>query len=216
MTTSKNKQARTPAQQPKKTRSIPWLGIAFGVVALALVSAIVFSSSEPLGSEFGTVDVVGEGLAPFPGNGADPAVGTLAPELIGENFSGDTVEVLHDGKAKAVVFLAHWCPHCQAEVPRVQAWLDSGGGVEGVDIVSVATSMNSAQPNFPPSTWLDREGWTVPVIADDSDLSALRSFGSGGFPYWVFLDGDGNVVRRSSGELEIGTLQGFLQEAANA
>lgn len=220
MTTAKNKQAnskgKAAVQAPKKPRSIPWLGIAFGVIAVALVSAIVFSSSDPLGSEFGTVEVVGDSLAPYSSSAADTAVGSLAPEIVGEDFAGNPVEVTHDGRAKAVVFLAHWCPHCQAEVPRVQAWLDSGGGVEGVDLVSVATSMNSAQPNFPPSEWLDREGWTVPTIADDQDFSALRAYGSGGFPYWVFLDKNGDVVRRSSGELDIQTLQAFMQEAANA
>ncbi len=216
MTTAKNKQAKPAAKAPKQQRSIPWLGIAFGVIAVALVGAIVFSSSDPLGSEFGTVEVSGDSLAPYTGNGVDAAIGSLAPEIVGADFDGNPVEVLHDGRAKAVIFLAHWCPHCQVEVPRVQAWLDSGGGVEGVDLVSVATSMNSAQPNFPPSEWLDREGWTVPVIADDKDFAALRAYGSGGFPYYVFLDKNGDVVRRSSGELDIQTLQAFMQEAANA
>jgi len=224
VTTAKKTPAKQPAtKQPaakqtpaKKPRSIPWLGIAFGVVAIALVGAIVFSSSEPIGSEFGTVEVTGDDLAPFGADGADPAVGVQAPELTGADFDGSAVAVEHDGQPRAVIFLAHWCPHCQAEVPRVQAWLASGGGVEGVDLVSVATSMNSAQPNFPPSEWLEREGWSVPVILDDKDSSAYRAYGAGGFPYYVFLDKDGNVVRRSSGELDIATLEAYLQEAANA
>lgn len=215
--TTKDKQTKAAAQGLKPQRSVPWLGIAFGVIAVALVGAIVFSSSEPLGSEFGTVEVSGDTLAPYASGGAaDSAVGAEAPELVGEDFDGNAVELQHDGRAKAVIFLAHWCPHCQAEVPRVQAWLESGGGVEGVDLVSVATSMNSAQPNFPPSEWLEREGWTVPVIVDDQDFAAYRAYGSGGFPYYVFLDDQGNVVRRSSGELDIQTLQAFMQEAASA
>lgn len=222
MTTSKKKseksQARTggkaakPQAQPRK---IPWLGIAFGAIALALVGAIVFSSDEAIGSEFGDVTVDGA-LPPFVDSASDAAVGQPAPDVEGVDFDGNTVAIENDGTAKAVVFLAHWCPHCQAEVPRVQAWLDGGGGVEGVEVISVTTSMNSAQPNYPPSEWLDREEWTSPVIRDDSDSTVLASYGAGGFPYWVFVDADGNVTRRSAGELDIPTLEAFMTEAANA
>ncbi len=196
-------------------RKIPWLGIAFGVIAVALVGAIVFSSDEAIGSETGDVEIDGA-LPPFLNGQADQALGMAAPEVTGIDFAGDPVEITNDGSAKAIVFLAHWCPHCQAEVPRVQAWLEAGGGVEGVDIYSVTTSMNSAQPNYPPSEWLDREGWTPPVLRDDSDSSALAAYGAGGFPYWVFVDADGNVTRRSSGQLDIATLETFMAEAANS
>ena len=32
-----------------------------------------------------------------------------------------------DGKAKAIFFVAHWCPHCQAEIPRLSEWLKTHG-----------------------------------------------------------------------------------------
>lgn len=211
MTTAKNRPIRPASTSPP--RKIPWLGIVFGVIALALVAAIVFSSSDPIGSEFGDVTIAGESLAPFAEPTADPAIGQPAPQLTGVGFDGAEVGIENDGTAKAIVFLAHWCSHCQAEVPRVQSWLDSGGGVAGVELYSVSTSMNSAQPNFPPSEWLDGVGWTPPLIRDDKDSSALVAFGAGGFPYWVFVDANGNVVRRSSGELDIPTLQAYMTEA---
>jgi len=96
--------------------------------------------------------------------------------------------------------------HAAAEEEAVQAWLDAGGGVEGVEIVSVLTSMNSSQPNYPPSEWMEREGWTSPMIRDGDGNEVLAAYGAGGFPYYVFADGDGNVVRRSSGELDIATV----------
>lgn len=208
---------------PKKpsTRKIPWLGIAFVVIALALVGAIVFSSDSPIGSEGGEPEVAGEALPAFVGTSStdpevDPAVGTAAPVVDGADFEGTAVE-LADGNPQAIVFLAHWCPHCQAEVPRVQDWLDSGGGVDGVEMVSVATSMDSTRTNYPPSEWLDNEGWSVPVIADsEPEADVYVSYGAGGFPYWVFVDADGNVVRRSSGELDISTLESYMQEIAPA
>ena len=125
------------------------------------------------------------------------ANGETAPTVIGQDFDGNEVRIENDGRAKAIVLLAHWCAHCQNEVPAVQAWLDSGGGVEGVDMYSVATAMDSNRDNFPPSEWLDREGWTVPVIRDDSNNSVHTAYGSGGFPFWVFVNSDGTVAFRA-------------------
>ncbi len=187
-----------------------------------LVAAIVFSGEEPIGSggEYGEPAVSGEALpAMAPGAAivdADPANGLVAPELTGQDFDDGTVEINHDGTPKAIVFLAHWCQHCQAEVPRVQEWLDATGGVEGVDVYSVTTSASSGQPNWPPSSWLDREGWTSPNLRDDQNSSALRAYGGSSFPYWVFLNGDGTVALRVAGQTEIDTLQTIMESLQTA
>ncbi len=201
--------------EKKSAKKIPWLGIVFGVVALALVAAIVFSSDKPIGTEAGEPELAGESLPPFSEGAADPAIGMAAPVVQGEDFDGNAVSIGGAGTPMGVVFLAHWCPHCQVEVPRVQQWLDAGGGVPGVEIRSVATSMNSARENYPPSAWLEREGWTSPVMRDSASDDALLAYGAGAFPYWVFLDADGNVVRRSAGELSVDQLEAYLEEAAS-
>jgi cyclophilin family peptidyl-prolyl cis-trans isomerase len=146
---------------------------------------------------------------------ADAGVGLIAPAVVGSDFTGTPVTIdPTDGRAKAIVFLAHWCPHCQAEVPRVQEWLDGGGGVPGVDIVSVSTAVQPDGDNYPPSAWLDDEGWTSPVIRDDEQSQALVAYGAGAFPYWVFVDPQGTVVRRTAGELDISTLEQYMAEAS--
>jgi thiol-disulfide isomerase/thioredoxin len=139
------------------------------------------------------------------------ATGETAPTVVGEDFDGNEARIENDGRAKAIVFLAHWCPHCQNEVPAVQAWLDSGGGVEGVDMYSVATAMNSTKDNYPSSEWLDREGWTVPVIVDDVDDSVYRAHGAGGFPFWIFENSDGTVAVRVAGSTPIAELEQIMQ-----
>lgn len=217
--TTKTKKQGSP-KGPKKTepakRKIPVLGLAFGAVAVLLVAAIVFSSEEAIGSagEFGDPTVTGEDLPPFASQtsvvSADAAAGLVAPEVSGQDFDDSTVEIKADGTPKAIVFLAHWCSHCRSEVPRVQAWLDAGGGVDGVEIMSVTTSSNSGQPNWPPSEWIENEGWTPPNIRDDSDSTVLRSFGGSAFPYWVFLNGDGTVAFRQSGETDVATLEAIM------
>jgi hypothetical protein len=88
-------------------------------------------------------------------------------------------------------------------VPRVQSWLDGGGGPSTVDLYAVSTFANPERPNHPPDAWLARERWTVPTAVDDGASSIARAFGLNAFPYWVFVRADGTVAARASGELSI-------------
>jgi thiol-disulfide isomerase/thioredoxin len=217
MTTRAKKSSQKGPQSTERSKpKIPVIGIAFGAVALLLVAAIVLSSNDPIGSggEFGEPTITGDSLPPLSSQASavtdDAAFGLTAPEVTGQDFDDSVVEIKNDGTPKAIVFLAHWCQHCQAEVPQVQAWINATGGVPGVEIFSVTTSASSGQPNWPPSEWLDREGWTIPNVRDDSDSSVLGAFGGNAFPYWVFLNGDGTVAFRQSGRTEISTLETIL------
>ena len=225
MTTSKDRKeagkskARTGPAKPAATkpkRKVPILAIAFVGIGALLVIAVVFSGGTSLGSEYGDPTVTGEPLPFFTDVASDDAIGLPAPEVEGADFDGNTVTISNDGRAKAIGFFAHWCPHCQVEVPRVTEWLAGGGGVEGVDMYSVASSMNSARENYPSSEWLEREEWPVPVIADNEDGIVHLSYGGGGFPFWVFVDAAGNVVGRTAGQLEIPVLESLMQLAAGS
>jgi cytochrome c biogenesis protein CcmG/thiol:disulfide interchange protein DsbE len=150
--------------------------------------------------------ITGAALPEFPSSGADPAVGLPAPAVRGADFAGKQVAIANDGRPKVIVFLAHWCPHCQREVPVIQAWVNAGGVPSGVDLVAVATSIDPSRPNYPPEAWLAREGWTVPTIADPTN-SVAGAYGLPAFPYWVFVGPDGNVRARTVGELTVDTLK---------
>jgi thiol-disulfide isomerase/thioredoxin len=211
-TKTKTKTPTTGTKTQQKGRRIPILPIVFGVVAAALIAAIVLGNEEPIGSagEYGEPTITGDSL-PFMEPGAaiienDAANGLVAPEVTGQDFDGNTVSIEHDGTPKAIAFVAHWCSHCQVEIPRVQAWLDAGGGVEGVEVYAVTTSANSGQPNWPPSEWMTREGWSSPIIRDDQDNTVLVAYGGNSFPYWVFLNGDGTVALRVAGETNVDVL----------
>jgi len=207
MATPTKKQGPTPS----KSKSVPIVGIVFGIIAVLAVVAVVFAGNSEPGSEYGTPQVQGRLSAMPPTASVDTsAVGEAAPTVIGQDFDGTEVRIENDGKPKAIVFLAHWCPHCQNEVPEVQAWLDSGGDLRGVDLYSVATAIDSTRDNYPSSSWLEREGWTAPVIIDDQAGSVHSAYGSGGFPYWVFVNSDGTVALRTAGELGVDRLEQIL------
>jgi thiol-disulfide isomerase/thioredoxin len=174
-------------------------------------TATTTTTAAPAIVEFGTVVADGEPL-PVLGSGEDPALGLVAPEIVGSDFAGREVRIEHDGRAKAIVFLAHWCPHCQDELPELRDWLAESGGPGGVDVVAVATGTNPARPNFPPSEWFADEDWSAPVIVDDEDLTALRVFGGPAFPFWTFLADDGTVALRVAGRIDLPALESILSQ----
>jgi thiol-disulfide isomerase/thioredoxin len=198
-----------------KTSSTSRTGIIIGavgaLVVLLLVVAVVFGNEEA-GAEYGEPVVEGTALTLDPNTQPVDfsAAGQVAPDVFGKDYASNDVSITNDGTAKAIAFIAHWCPHCQEEVPRVQEWLNNGGGVEGVDLYSVSTTASSGRPNYPASAWLDNEGWTVPVIVDDKASSVHAAYGSGRFPYWVFLNADGTVAARTAGQLSIQQLEELL------
>lgn len=197
-------------------------GILGGVLGLGLIVLIAISAVS--GSEtseedtFGEVTVEGSNLPVFSGEtGTDVAAGMTAPTVTGTDFDGSEVTIAPDGRPKVVLLVAHWCPHCQNEVPRVQSWLDGGNQPEGVDFYTVSTMVARLQGNWPPEKWLVEDvGWTVPVIQDDQAGTANQAFGMTGTPFWVVLDGDNNVMARVSGEIGNDAVAALFQAAASA
>jgi thiol-disulfide isomerase/thioredoxin len=153
-------------------------------------------------------------LPAFASTTNDAAVGRPIPEVDGRSFDGTPVRITADGRPKLIVFLAHWCPHCQREVPVVQAWLDAKGMPAGVDLISVATAIDPNRPNYPPDAWLAREHWEVPVIVDADNQIAAR-YGLTAFPFWVAVAADGTVAQRLTGELTPDQLDALVASLAS-
>lgn len=161
----------------------------------------------PAGAATSPVTVEGTALAEMPDvvvtGEDDPAAGSVAPTLQGTDFAGNPVTIGADGRAKVVYFVAHWCPHCQAEVPLIQQLIDAGQKPDNVDIYAVSTAVRPEGGNYPPATWLDRVGFSPVTMRDDDGSSAVLAYGAGGFPYAVYLDSQNRVIARSAGELGV-------------
>ena len=206
------------ASNAGKGKSTAWIWIAIvGVVIAVGIVAIVAGrgtsssggSASPSGGtvvpsgklDYGQVVVSGTALTPKPDSGADPMIGTVVPSVTGQQFDGKQLTISADGKPQIIMVVAHWCSHCQAEVPRVQKWLDKDGMPADVELVTVATSNDPAKGNFPAADWLRREKWSVPTIVDDKQGQAGAALGVSGFPYFIVTDAQGKVVYRTSGEI---------------
>jgi hypothetical protein len=81
---------------------------------------------------------------------------------------------------------------------------------EGVDFYSVSTSVDAGLSNYPPSEWLKREGWTLPVVVDDTASSTAEAFGMSGTPFWVFVNSDGTVAARAAGAIGVTGIESHL------
>ena len=147
--------------------------------------------------ETGTVEIIGEALPP------DESVGHTAPGFKAQpNTSPEMIEIQpDDGTIRLIGFFAHWCPHCQREVPRVAQWLNENDLPNGVEVVAISTSVREGTPNYPPSEWFEAENWPTQVLVDSPEKTIAEAYGLTGFPFWVLVDGEGVVVHRSSGEL---------------
>jgi thiol-disulfide isomerase/thioredoxin len=182
----------------------------------ALIVTVVLTLGETGGTplEVGTPTVTGEALTILSDTGDDPAVGQVIADVSGADYQGNPVNIAKDGKAKVIVLVAHWCTVCQAEVPTVTAWLSQTTLPPNVEIVSVSTGVDSNRDNYPPSLWLLRENWPVPVIADDQRGTVAEAFGLPAFPFFVFVDSSGKVVHRQAGAMDAAAIQGWVDQLA--
>ena len=145
----------------------------------------------------------------------DPAIGTAMPVVNGASFDGRPITVggPTDGPTM-YVFLAHWCPHCNDEIPELIDLKNSDGIPEGVNVVAISTAVDETAPNYPPSDWLVKKNWPSqwPVMADSADSMSFVVNGGGGFPYLLIADADGNVLDRASGTKSAEELATWLKD----
>lgn len=200
---------QTPAPQSRRTLLIA-LAAAALVIGLGIVAVVATKSDSDSASveeitatsvEMGTVTSTGDALPAMPDGGAsDPAVGKTAPTLVGSTFDGSSLSITPGVRPTLVMFVAHWCPHCQREVPQVVKWL-AAGAADGVDLRVVSTGTDAKLPNYPPSAWLAGEGLDVPTMVDSEMTDGATAYGLTSFPFFVAVDAKGTVTKRMSGEL---------------
>ena len=147
--------------------------------------------------------------------GTDAAVGMPAPAVVGHDFDGNEVTINPAEGAHLIVFVAHWCPHCNAELPLLVQAAADGTVPTWLPITLVSTAESTTAANYPPQPWLAEQGWTGQVIQDGNEGDGAagtiaQAYGASGWPYYVVIGGDGNVVARSAGELSMKDLQSLI------
>jgi cytochrome c biogenesis protein CcmG/thiol:disulfide interchange protein DsbE len=196
-------------------RKRTWPGVIVLAVAVAFAASGVDGPSAGAASvETAPVSVQGAPLPPYKGpTTTDRAIGDTIPTLMGKGFDGLAVTIAPTGKPRVVLFVAHWCPHCQREVPLIVK-LAKQKAFKGIAVSTVATGTNPGYPNYPPSAWLKREHWPFPVMVDSQQYTAATAYGLPSYPYFVFVDAQGKVAGRGSGETPPSSLKKILTALA--
>ena len=162
------------------------------------------------------VEVTGDPLPSLDSVGeTDTAVGMPTPVIDGATFDGNAMTVggATDGPTM-YVFLAHWCPHCNDEIPELVELNNRDGIPDGMNVVAISTAVDETAPNYPPSEWIVDKEWPAewPVMADSAESLGFVVSGGSGFPYLMIVDADGTVLDRSSGTKSAEELATWIQD----
>ena len=151
-------------------------------------------------------------LPRFEAGQTDTALGRIMPAVEGLEYYTNTVLNVDpaDGTNRLWLIWAHWCPHCQAELPPLSAWYVEKGDRYTAELITVTTSIDASRDN-PLQPYLDESQFPFPVLVDVSSDLAAR-FGVSAFPFWVITDGEGRVLFRSAGRLETNNVEAIFEQ----
>lgn len=195
----------------RRTSTAPLL-TAVVLAVIVLLGLLAFVAGGGGGEPAAAATVSGDPLPEYTQGGEDPAVGMQAPVITGTSLDGDDLvyDPGQDGPA-VIVFLAHWCPACNAEAPVIQSLADEGLFDNDVTLMTVTTGIDPDRPNHPPSEWFENFGWT-PSVMVDGDNSVAEAYGLTAYPYWVFVDDSGEVVGRITGQLDESSIRAVTDQ----
>lgn len=225
-----NRPGRKIARQRANTRTHPgarssfWaapanrlvVGGALLLFAVVVVVALIASGDDDSADD--GFEMNGEPLPTLVAGEPDVAIGLKAPLVVSEDLDGDRVVMGGGGgpndTAKLVVFVAHWCPTCQAEVPELAERLAETPLPEGVEVIAVSTFEDASRDNHPPSDWFASVDWPASVLVDTDNADIAAAFGVSSVPGWVVLDNRNTVVTRAVGGLDITQIDALIGAAA--
>jgi len=199
-----NKAQRHRAELRSKRQRTLVFAIIGLVAVIAAIAAILLSgggSSDTPPSAVGQVTIA-------PASGPVQAGDTI-PAFSAPALGGGTMRwTAYAGKPTVLAIWAPWCPHCQAELPRLSAAMAAHPDLQ---LVTVATAIGQ-EPGPSVGGYLADHGLTFPVGVDDSQNTILNGLGVNSFPTIFYVDAEGKVVQVSTGELSPDQLSAALDQ----
>jgi thiol-disulfide isomerase/thioredoxin len=198
-----SKAQRQEAERRTKRQRTLVFGI-IGLVAVVVIAAILLTSG---GSSDTPPSAVGQvSIAPTSG---PVQAGDSIPAFSAPALGGGTMDwSAYAGKPTVLAIWAPWCPHCQAELPRLS---EAMAAHPDLQLVSVATAIGQ-EPGPSVAGYLKDHGLTFPVGVDDSRNTILNGLGVNSFPTLFYVDAGGKVVRVTTGELSPDQLNAALDQ----
>jgi thiol-disulfide isomerase/thioredoxin len=179
-----------------------WLNrntIKYGTIAIVIIAAIVavaLANRVPQAAQ--TPNPQASGLV----------VGSKAP-LFNVTTNAGPFDLASVGTPVFLEVFASWCPHCQREVPIVDALAkEYAGKVAFVGVSGSPYGIDGSSPENQDdiNQWIQKLNVTYP-IAFDPDLKVANQYLQGGYPTIVMIGADKTVKYVGSGELSPVVLQ---------
>ena len=109
------------------------------------------------------------------------------------NEKGEAVKLASlQGKPVILHFWASWCPPCRKEMPAMSVWMKANADIQVV-MISLDNDQEDAQ-----------DFYTDKGIQTPLNMGTMREtsrLGVRGLPTTIVLNGQGNIIKRHSGEL---------------
>ena len=182
--------------------------VSASVDEVAEESRSATSASPPLGNATTPAGVLPRYVPGQP----DVAVGMQLGAISGADGYGDEAITIDpaDGQKRVWMIWAHWCPHCQNELPALaESYEAYRSQYPDISIETITTSIDPERGN-PLDPYLEERQFPFSVIVDEDSALAAR-LGVNAFPFWVITDGDGTVLLRSAGYLDVVQLDNLLE-----
>jgi thiol-disulfide isomerase/thioredoxin len=180
------------------------LYVTLAVLAIGAIVAVALSNRVPQAAQ--TVNPT-----------STLAVGSKAPP-----FAIDTNAGHFDlSSISSPVFLevfATWCPHCQHEVPIIDALASKYSGkvaFVGVTGSPLAVDYSSPESQADVQAWVQRLGVTYP-IAFDANLTVANAYLQGGYPTLVLIDKNKKIAYIGEGEVPPATLSKMIDKVLSS
>ena len=138
---------------------------------------------------------------------AAPALGAAAPDFSAKASDGSTItkaDML--GKPTLMVFFASWCPHCQAEAPKLKALAEANPDLK---LVFLGVGYNDTQKGI----WDFQSKFSLPVPTYDDGGKAAGVYGVTSYPTLVSVDKSGIIRDRDTGEVTQDRLNSLVAKA---
>lgn len=125
----------------------------------------------------------------------------IRPEFAMKDINGEIRNIKEwDGKVILLNFWATWCPPCLKEIPGFIE-LQEKYGDQGLQIIGVAVDDENIVREFATEMKMN-----YPIVAGEFEAIGLSSrYGnhSGGLPYSVFINREGEISDKITGELSM-------------
>jgi thiol-disulfide isomerase/thioredoxin len=145
----------------------------------------------------------------------DQAIGMTLGVIEGADaYTGEAITYdPADGTKRVWMIWAHWCPFCQQELPQLSDWYPTVEDQYSTRLVTVTTSISPERGN-PLDEYLESEQFPFPVIVDPESALAVQ-MGVSAFPFWLVTDGDGEVLLRVTGLLDLDQVISLFDQLEN-